>query len=1151
MDFPINLFNKQILKDEYITRSEIIYNLSIHIENLNNECIIHHSLRSKYSSHLNSIVKELNDEYNSNIRNIKNDDLSIENSGFNYFSDSSLIYKYFNQIYFSFLDIILKKLDMNNNKVSIDFLKTSICERDQKTIECIEQHIGLLYEDCYYILNDIKNLESENFNEIKKNFKLYIFQEIDKKIIKLFNLIGSNNVEDVIKLKMGKRYEKLVNEKNFSKVNNYLEPYHKDKTSNLELKKLNNKIENSYILFDLLNKSFKSIKILIKSNDNGKGIKIEKKHKEERKNLKEDSNYFKYEVLLDNIYKVSIKFNNPNLCFILIGYFNYDSVNVLVRTSKIKYYFLNVKNSLINKMIENDLKKIDDTFKTVYSKNLQIGDILSLNEKNLKTEIMNDFEKYSDYVCTRFRTLMSDFLKVNLDKKYNILKMLLMGNKDSIKCAGLLYALTKDQFRDNKNNYTLLSNILYKNLNFPLQSKLKKSGYYIKDELEKLKEMSYEDVDLKKQVIISMTMPESIKKIALSKIDEMKNNNSEYYKYFQYVKCLIDYPWINDNEYDLFKSLSNSNTKSKDFIVEMEERLNNIVYGHEDSKNSIKELIGKWISNNKSMGKAIGLCGPPGVGKTLLAKGLGDVLKIPFTQINIGGMDDASVLCGHSITYSGAQYGLIVRKMCESGKSRTIMFFDELDKSCTRHGVNEITNVLIHATDPNTNSEFNDKYFQEIQFPLSNVLFVFSFNDKSKVDKILLDRMEIINVHPYSTNDKIKIVNKFLLNEILDSFGFEKYSIKMSEELIIKLIEEHTHEAGVRDLKRKLDKICSKLNLDKIYSNSPFDKIEYFSKENPIQITEEMISKYLGKNDLNIKMIHKSNEIGIISGLYATTIGTGGIIPILMYPNFLSMSNFNLRLTGSQGKVMKESVLYSYTVAINCINFKYRNLFLKNPKYKFGIHIHTPDGATPKDGPSAGAAFTTSFISVILQKKIKNQIAMTGEIEINGKITQIGGLEYKLIGAKKAGIKLVFVTIENKDDLKKIVKKNKEFLELWDINKKDYILDFIKELKEDPEIKFENNENEFKVLIVENVRDVINYALIDNDNDNLFEQTFDNEKYTTDIIGNNCYDIDNIESIIKNDSTDKNDSMINEIESDDESKEDEDLESISNEDSES
>ncbi len=175
MDFPINLFNKQILKDEYITRSEIIYNLSIHIENLNNECIIHHSLRSKYSSHLNSIVKELNDEYNSNIRNIKNDDLSIENNGFNYFPDSSLIYKYFNQIYFSFLDIILKKLDMNNNKVSIDFLKTSICERDQKTIECIEQHIGLLYEDCYYILNDIKNLESENFNEIKKNFKLYHF----------------------------------------------------------------------------------------------------------------------------------------------------------------------------------------------------------------------------------------------------------------------------------------------------------------------------------------------------------------------------------------------------------------------------------------------------------------------------------------------------------------------------------------------------------------------------------------------------------------------------------------------------------------------------------------------------------------------------------------------------------------------------------------------------------------------------------------------------------------------------------------------------------------------------------------------------------------------------------------------------------------
>ena len=1151
MDFPINLFNKQILKDEYIIRSELIYNLSIHIENLNNECIIHHSLRSKYSSYLNSLIKELNDEYNNNIRNIKNDDLVTENNGFKYFDENSTIYKLFSEIYFSYLDILSEKLEMDRSKIDIEFLKTSIQEKDPKTIDMIEQNISLLYEESNKILSLLKNTESEYFFEVKKNFNLYIFQEIDKKIKKLYNQIGSNNIEDIIKLIIGRTYNKVINLKNFEKVNKYLEPYHKDKTSNLDLRKLNNKIENSYILFDLLNKSFKSVKILIKNGDGNCGIKIEKKTKDEKKNLKEDSNNFKYEMLLDNFFKVTIKFKNPNLCFIFIGYFNYDSVNVLVRTSKIKYYFLNVKNSLINKTIENDFKKIDETFRTVYSKNLQIGDILSLNEKTLKNEIMNDFEKYSEYVCTRFRTLMSEFLKVNLNKKYNILKMLLMGNKDSIKCAGLLYALTKDQFRDNKNNYTLLSNILYKNLNFPLQSKLKKSGYYIKDELEKLKEMSYEDVDLKKQVIISMTMPESIKKIALSKIDEMKNNNSEYYKYFQYVKCLIDYPWINDNEFDLFKSLSDSNSKSRDFIEEIENKLNSIVYGHEDSKNSIKELIGKWISNNKSIGKAIGLCGPPGVGKTLLAKGLGDVLKIPFTQINIGGMDDASVLCGHSITYSGAQYGLIVRKMCESGKSRTIMFFDELDKSCTRHGVNEITNVLIHATDPNTNNEFNDKYFQEVQFPLSNVLFVFSFNDRSKVDKILLDRMEIINVQPYSTNDKIKIVNKFLLNEILESFGFEKYSVVINDELIIKLIEEHTHEAGVRDLKRKLDKICSKLNIDKIYSNSPFDKIDNFSKENPIQITEEMISKYLGKNELNIKMIHKTSEIGIISGLYATTIGTGGIIPILMYPNFLSMSNFNLRLTGSQGKVMKESVLYSYTVAINCINFKHRNLFIRNPKYKFGIHIHTPDGATPKDGPSAGAAFTTAFISVILQKRIKNKIAMTGEIEINGKITQIGGLEFKLIGAKKAGIRLVFVTIENKEDLKKIIRKNKDFLEIWDINKKSYILDFIKELKEDPEIKFENNENEFKVLIVENVRDVINYALIDNDNDNLFEQTFDNEKYTTDIIGNNCYDIDNIETIIKNESTDKNDSMINEIDSDDESKEDEDLESISDEDSES
>ena len=380
------------------------------------------------------------------------------------------------------------------------------------------------------------------------------------------------------------------------------------------MKTLNSKIQHSYACFELLKNCFVSVKTIIKNGDTQKGIKIERKTVTNRTS-KEDNNKFKYEILLDNCYKITTKTNIPNVCIISVGYFNYDAVNVLVRTSKINTYFVNVKNSLLQRYVDVNSANVDENFKTVYSKNLQIGDILAHTGESLKDEIHNDYHDiYAKCTCNKFRTIMAEFLKMELGKKYTMLKILLLGHKDAVRYAGLLYALTKDQHRDSKNNYSLLSNILYRNLNYPLQCKLKKSGYYIKDEMERLKEMSCEDVDLKKQVLISMSMPDPVKKIAMAKIDEMKNNNSEYYKYYQYVKCLIDYPWINDNDTDSFAAFGQDLDKCKTFLDKTESDLNNLVYGHIECKNMITELLAKWMSNSKSMGKAIGLCGPPGVG---------------------------------------------------------------------------------------------------------------------------------------------------------------------------------------------------------------------------------------------------------------------------------------------------------------------------------------------------------------------------------------------------------------------------------------------------------------------------------------------------------------------------------------------------------
>lgn len=1097
MDFPISAFMKHVLRDEYMLRSKILYNMSVHIEELNSNCIIHHSLRSKYVSTLNGIIKDLNETYNVNVRFIKNSQTAQDNMGIEHYDKSSNFYSLMNP-HIEMLTLTLYEEYTKKNGSDIitfdEFSKSVYVQYNivSEQLGGLDKVVAKLYDNVKHMFPLIKY--GEEMSDVNDIIKTDMFNEVDKSILNLALNSGFGSFADSFRLILGECYRDVMKiNDSCTELEKYLEPYHRDKSKGISLKILNSKIQNSYACFDLLENCFIPVKTIMKEGDGERGIKVEKKIVTNRTS-KEDSNKFKYEIMLDNCYKITTKTNIPNVCVISVGYFNYDAVNVLIRTSKINTYFINVKNSLLQKYIDINVTDVDDNFKTVYFKNLQVGDILSHSGESLKEVIHNDYHDiYAKCTCTKFRTIMAEFLKMDLGKKYTMLKILLMGHKDAVRYAGLLYALTKDQHRDSKNNYSLLSNILYRNLNYPLQCKLKKSGYYIKDEMERLKEMSCEDVDLKKQVLISMTMPDNVKKIAMAKIDEMKNNNSEYYKYYQYVKCLIDYPWINENETDTFATFGKDLDKCKTFLDKTEKDLNGLVYGHTECKSVITELLAKWMSNSKSMGKAIGLCGPPGVGKTLIAKGLGKVLGIPCKQINVGGMDDASVLCGHSITYSGAQYGLIVRKMCESGKSRCIIFCDELDKACARHGINEIFNVLIHATDPNTNSEFNDKYFQEVQFPLTNVLFVFSFNDKSKIDNILLDRMEIINVNAYSVNDKIKIVKDFLLNEIIDGFGLERGSVTFCDDTIVELIDDYTFEAGVRGLKRKLDTICSKLNLDRIYKRGPFKDRDSFDAENPIVVKISDVHNYLSKPTMSIKKIHKTHEIGTLSGLYATTIGSGGIIPILMYKNHMGSGKFTLRLTGSQGKVMKESVLFAFTVAMNCVKSEYRNKFLA--AYKTGLHIHTPDGATKKDGPSAGSAFTTAFISRILNKHIKHDIAMTGEIETGKLITEIGGLEHKLSGAKKAGVRLVLCPRENMDDVIKIKKSNPNFMMIWNPEKdKDLqklIDDCEKEIKEkqkeiakqhkklgDNEKRKQNCKN-FRVLIVNNIMDVLKYVLID------------------------------------------------------------------------
>jgi endopeptidase La len=725
--------------------------------------------------------------------------------------------------------------------------------------------------------------------------------------------------------------------------------------------------------------------------------------------------------LLELTRELWIKYNKKYIK--ITGIFKTDSIGVVFKTSQLNYPILyGYKNK-----IEEEIEKfsIDKKFIKKFIRHDYLGNFYTLTASEFLMNAEKYYQKFLELSSSTFLTIMKEFISESADlkKMFDIIFLLLLGNDDTIDIAGLLLGLTKEKKTSSPNIFNLVNN----NLTFSLQIKLKKSNNSIKQEIERLKGLSSEDIDYKKQLVSNKNIPDNVKILTLEKIQEMKLYNNEYYKQLTFVKHIMNFPWPSHNDDLFYESLKSEPKKSVNYLTNVEEKLKKSSFGHEEAKKSLLQIIGKWISNPSSQGTSFGLVGPPGVGKTLLAKSVSKSLDIPFAQITLGGQNDGELLHGHGYTYSGSQPGLIIKKMVEAGKSRCILYFDELDKATSKHGnVNEITSILIHLTDPNMNKSFQDRFFQGVEFPLDKVIMIFSYNDSSLVDPILLDRLKEIQVKPYTNMEKIKIAKEFIIPEMVDSIGLQGEEwTKLSDEIIDYMIENYTNEAGVRDIKRYIEKIFLTLNLDKIYKRDEFEK-------GPLkEVTKDIINNILQKPNNEITKIHNKPDIGIINGLYATNNGDGGIIPIQIFNNFSSTPNaYEIKLTGKQGDVMKESVHCSLTAAIDYIRRNVKKYpFIKNldeylvENFKYGFHVHAPSTSTPKDGPSAGCAFTSAFISRILNKPIRNDVGMTGEIELTGRITKIGGLNFKLIGAKKAGVKLVFVPKENEKDLEEIKQK--------------------------------------------------------------------------------------------------------------------------------
>ena len=723
--------------------------------------------------------------------------------------------------------------------------------------------------------------------------------------------------------------------------------------------------------------------------------------------------------------------NNKN--FIKIeGIFIIDQLSSCIKTCQINFnYLYQKKKDIINEIINID-DNIDMNFIKRFIKFDYLGNIYCMKIEEYIDYISNSLNLFNQISKTPFINIMKNFVSngTKINKLYFIIFLLLLGSDDNADVASLLLGVTKEK-KFNANN---IYNLILKKLPFFLQLKLKKSNNNIKNEIDKIKLLSIDDIDYKKQIIANTIIPQNIKALTLEKIDEMKSQNNEYYKQKTFVDHILKYPWSTSNN-----NLIKNNTESTIIYLEnLKNKLNNLTFGHEEAKNILLQTIANWISNPNSGGKPLGFVGPPGVGKTLLAKSISKALDIPFTEITLGGQNDGELLHGHGYTYSGSQPGLIIKKMVEMGKERCILYFDELDKTASKHGnTNEITSILIHLTDPNMNKSFQDRFFQGVDFPLDKVIMIFSYNDSEKVDPILLDRLNEIKIKPYTLNEKITIVKDFVIPELKNSIGIDNELLKLNDDIIEYIIEKYTNEAGIRSIKRKIEKIFLTINLEKLLNK--FNEINY-------TITIDEVKRILLKPQIDITLIHNNPTVGIINGLYATNNGDGGIIPIQIFNNF-SSTNFEIKLTGSQGDVMKESVQCSFTCALeyikkNLIKYKINNFDeLINKK---GYHVHCPSTSTPKDGPSAGCAFTCCFISRILNIPIKNDIGMTGEIELTGRITKIGGLNFKLIGAKKAGIKMIYIPKENLDDLEEIkIKSPKLINEDFQVELVEYIDEII------------------------------------------------------------------------------------------------------------
>jgi len=481
-------------------------------------------------------------------------------------------------------------------------------------------------------------------------------------------------------------------------------------------------------------------------------------------------------------------------------------------------------------------------------------------------------------------------------------------------------------------------------------------------------------------------------KSELNKFKQMAPSSAEASVVRSYLDYLIGVPW-------------KKRSKVKSDINESLQILEDDHYGLEEVKERIIEYLAvqKRVKNMKA--PVLCLVGPPGVGKTSLGESIARATNRKFVRMSLGGVRDESEIRGHRRTYIGSMPGKIIQKLSKVGVKNPLFLLDEIDKIGMDHR-GDPASALLEVLDPEQNNTFSDHYL-EVDYDLSEIMFVCTANSLN-IPSPLLDRMEIIRIPGYTEDEKMNIADKYLLPKQLERNGLKDKEISLNKNVLLDLIRYYTREAGVRGLERQIAKILRKVVKDRLLAKTPLSKIT--------KVTTSNLEKYSGVRKFKFGIAEKENAVGQVTGLAWTQVGG----ELLTIESSHVEGKGNVIKTGSLGDVMQESIQAALTV----VRSRARSLGIKTDFYeKNDIHIHVPEGATPKDGPSAGGAMAIALISVLTNIPVRADTAMTGEITLRGQILKIGGLKEKLLAAKRGGIKNVIIPKENEPDLQEIPKQ--------------------------------------------------------------------------------------------------------------------------------